>query len=153
MLFLKKRRFQFIGYTYVNLLRNFSIVFLYRIIPVLIIYTANKIPNNAVGCTRFYSIRIKPRFRNDLSVVTHEIIHAKQIIRSVGLHYLLYNFSSKYRYHSELEAYSYQCLHLIVTSEIGLNSVLLDQLVAWVINILKSDMQFSVLLNKSVETI
>ena len=153
MLFLKKKRFDFIGYTYINLFKKYSIVILYKIIPVLVIYTLNKIPNEAAACTRFYTIRIKPRFKNDLSIVTHEIIHAKQIIRTGGIHYILYNFNNKYRYKTELEAYAYQCLHIIIASEIGLNMVLLDQLIAWVINILSRDMQFLVTLKKSEESI
>jgi hypothetical protein len=150
---LKRKRFEFAGYSYINLFTNYSIVLLYKVLPIIVVYSMKNIPEKAVACTKFFTIRIKPRFRNDLSVITHEVTHVKQIIKTGAFHYLFYNFCNKYRYRSELEAYAHQCIHLIITSGIGFNTVLLDQLVNWVIKILTEDMQFLTILDKTADEI
>lgn len=150
---LKYRKFSFTRYAYISLFKNLSLVLLHKVIPIFVIYSHKGIPTKAVACTRFFTIRVKPRYRNDLSVITHEVAHVKQIMRTSGFHYLFYNFSDKYRYKSELEAYANQCIHLIIASEIGYNNVLVDQLVVWVIKILTDDMQFTTLLNKTPDEV
>lgn len=52
-------------------------------------------------------VKIKPKYKNDLGLLKHELKHIEQYKANI-LHPLYYYFSKKYRYKSELEAYREQ---------------------------------------------
>ena len=52
-------------------------------------------------------ITIRPKYKDDLGILNHEICHAKQYGRKF-FHGLMTKFSGKYRYECELEAYTEQ---------------------------------------------
>jgi hypothetical protein len=119
-MFLKiRKKLKFAGYTYYKFSNGLSFVILEGILPIPIFYTSNFLPFKAVASTKFFCILVLPNFKNDLSVISHEIIHVKQIFKTVGFHYIFYNFSMRYRYDSELEAYANQCVHLIIHQRRG----------------------------------
>lgn len=152
-LFKKKKKFPFLGFTVYFFSEFFSLVILYGFIPVPIFYSNRKVNEWAVGTTNFFYITIKPRYRNDLSVLIHEVTHIKQIYRSVWTHFLLYNFHDNYRYKVELEAYSFQCLFILLNSELGNNRLAQDQLVQWVSSSLTNTSHYKFPIPKAVEEI
>ena len=153
-MFLKiRKKLKFAGYTYYKFHNGLSFVILKGFLPIPIFYTKKFLPLKAVASTKFFCIIILPNFKNDLSVVSHEIIHIKQIFKTLGCHYILYNFSMKYRYRSELHAYANQCVHLIIHSHIGMNIQLIEELIDWVTEVLCETMNFSELISKDTITV
>ncbi len=136
----------FANYFYVSLIPSFSLVmvkFYFFYLPFLVFYTNRLIPERASGYVFFLFIFVKPIINSkDLSVITHEVTHLRQVFRTGGLHYPLYNFNQKYRYKSELEAYSYQCLHLIVSHKGELSLLLINDLISKVVDIFVTDFNF-----------
>lgn len=51
---------------------------------------------------------IDPKYKDDEGLYQHELVHAKQHIRTFFLQAILYRVSRKYRLNAELEAYCYQ---------------------------------------------
>lgn len=130
----------FAKYTYMQLTDRIALILVKKFFPFFIFYTTRFLPKNSVACTKFFCILIHPRFKNDLSIIAHEMTHIKQINRTYYAHFILYNVSVSYRYKSELEAYGNQCLFLIFHSHIGLNTVLIDELIDWVTNTLYNEL-------------
>jgi hypothetical protein len=58
--------------------------------------------------TRAFFIRVKPKYKSDRGLLEHEKTHVRQWIFTLGLHSLLYLFSSKYKLYSEIQAYREQ---------------------------------------------
>lgn len=147
------KQLKFARYSIMFITKGYSIALVNFYLPVIIKYDENRLPPRAAAMTTFFRIIINPRFRADLSVVTHEMAHVRQIMKSLGFHFVRYAVSNEYRYKSELEAYAYQCLHLCLVSDVGLNNVLVQELTKWVTRVLSVNMNFSVLLLKSEEEI
>ena len=147
------KQLKFARYSIMFITKGYSIALVNFYLPIIIRYDEAKLPPRAAAMTTFFRIIINPRFRADLSVVTHEMAHVRQIMKSFGFHFVLYALSNKYRYRSEVEAYAFQCLHLCITSNVGLNNVLVEELTRWVTRVLSDHMNFSVLLLKSEEEI
>ena len=56
----------------------------------------------------FSTIIIGQKYKDDVSVHKHEIMHSKQHLRWWTLHPILYDISKKYRLKAEIEAYKEQ---------------------------------------------
>lgn len=147
------KQLKFARYSIMFITKGYSIALVNFFLPVIIKYDENRLPPRAAAMTTFFRIIINPRFRADLSVVTHEMTHVRQIMKTLGLHFFYYNTSVRYRYRAEVEAYAYQCLHLCITSNVGLNNVLVEELTRWVTKVLSDNMNFSILLLKTEEEI
>lgn len=72
-----------------------------------VFYTDKFIPKGLDACTRSIVVLIRPSFKNDISLLKHELTHVKQFYRN-PLHALFYNFSKSYRLKCEIEAYKEQ---------------------------------------------
>ena len=82
----------------------------YKILPAFIIYT-NKLSAAVFGGTsKFCFIKIRPRYKDDIGLLNHELTHVKQFYRLSIVHQYLNHFSKKYRLKIELEAYKNQLL-------------------------------------------
>ena len=147
------KRLKFARYSIMFITKWYSVALVNFYLPIIIRYDENCLPPRAAAVTTFFRIVINPRFRADLSVVTHEMVHVRQIMKSLGFHFFRYAVNNEYRYKSEIEAYAYQCLHLCITSNVGLNNVLVEELTKWVTRVLSDNMNFSILLLKSEEEI
>ena len=53
-------------------------------------------------------VAIDERYRADVGLLRHELVHVRQFYRTAGLHAVLYLLSKKYRYRAEIEAYREQ---------------------------------------------
>lgn len=146
-MFNKVDKFDFANYFYVSLIPSFSLVMVklhFFYLPFLVFYTKNFIPERATGYVFFLFIFIRKNkdINKDMSIITHEVVHLRQVYRTCGLHYPLYNFNQKYRYKSELEAYSYQCLHLIISHKGDLSLLIINKLISRVVDIFVNDFNF-----------
>lgn len=74
----------------------------------LTFYTDKFVPANAGACARGPVIFIRPKYRNDVGLYEHELMHVKQWVFSLGLHSFLYLLSKRYRLWSEVQAYQKQ---------------------------------------------
>jgi len=72
-----------------------------------IVYT-NDLPENYAGTFNCLFVKIRPEYKDDKCLIEHEYTHAVQMLRTLGLHCLLYSLSSRYKLKSELEAYAIQ---------------------------------------------
>ena len=82
----------------------------YKILPVFIIYTDKLSAAVFGGTSKFCFIKIRPRYKDDIGLLNHELTHVKQFYRLSLLHGILVRFSKKYRLKIELEAYKNQLL-------------------------------------------
>jgi len=73
-------------------------------VPVLIVKDLGWAAGRAYG----FFIRIKEDYKDDVGLLEHELQHIRQFYRTLGLHNLMYKFSDRYRYNSELECYRIQ---------------------------------------------
>lgn len=94
----------------------FKIMWVYGVLPILIIYT-NLMPREQTGgffagFLFFWFIAIRPRLRKDAGIHYHELEHAKQHVRCLGLWVIFYLLNRSFRLKSEVEAYRVQLLHL-----------------------------------------
>ena len=77
----------------------------------MIFYTNRFVPKGFAGCARGPIIFIRPEYRHDKGLLSHEKVHRKQWLRTLGLHSLLYLFVPEYRLAAEVEAYKVQMKH------------------------------------------
>lgn len=91
---------------------SFSYRFVYRFIPVPVIFKPNRKSEKILGRSLSIIIVIYANnkdYRED--IVLHELTHVKQFYRTGGLHFFLYKLSDRYRIRSEIEAYLNQFLY------------------------------------------
>jgi len=81
----------------------------------------DNLPKNYAGYFSCFNILIRPNYINDKCLIEHEYTHAVQMLRTLGLHCLLYKLSKTYRLHSEVEAYAVQYCCLSEKSPKALN--------------------------------
>lgn len=152
MKLIQKKSFPFANYTFIELdvikLVLLKIMCLYIPFIVVLSKKAYFIPDKDMARTYFWFIFMRTDMIGDYSILTHEVVHIRQSISSFGLHIILYNFSDSYRYKSEIEAYAYQCIHLIFYTNIGYNSLVIDEILLWISDILVVDKGFSENLKK-----
>lgn len=78
--------------------------------PVFVIYTEKFV---SIGAATYVFgpicfIFIKPKFKDDVGLLNHEMVHVKQHWRTSWFHHFKYKDSAKYRFESEAEAYAIQ---------------------------------------------
>lgn len=81
--------------------------FVYKIFPVFILRN-NLVPKGFTAITLGLFVNLIPAVPNDMvdQIVHHELVHVRQQIRTLGLFFILYFISKKYRLKSECEAYA-----------------------------------------------
>jgi len=77
--------------------------FIYKFIPIPVIYTERFVP--MAGRSYGIFILIKPEHKGNEAIIAHELVHCKQFYRTFGIHGILYNISDKYKLKAEIEAY------------------------------------------------
>ncbi len=110
-----------------------KIKWIYKFIPVLIIFSDKLLPESASAYSYVVVVVIRPRERDNELILAHELIHCRQFFRTLGLHAPLYYFSKKYRLKAELEAYRVQ------VAAKGYS----DTIIAWVVRMLRENYDLS----------
>jgi len=90
---------------------SFKWMRVYKVLPILIVYTdrmADDVGGFFFGFLLIWWICIKPKYRNDQGLHVHELIHAKQHVRWIGLMLIFYWLFRVVRLKSEVEAYRKQ---------------------------------------------
>lgn len=83
----------------------FKFKFIYKFIPVLILFT-NKLQKDwTIGRSFGVFVVIRPEHKDNNEIIDHEIVHCKQFYRTFGVHAILYSTVRSYRLKAELEAY------------------------------------------------
>ena len=77
--------------------------FIYRVIPIPIIYKDSLV--KLAGKSYGVFIAIKESHRYNEALLQHELVHCRQFYRTLGLHGILTLVSKKYRLRAEVEAY------------------------------------------------
>lgn len=91
-----------------------KIRFVYRFLPVLIVYNAtifNYVYKSFDGFSFGLFIFIKPKQRDkqlELALIEHELTHTKQTYRWLGINCILYRYSKRWRKKYEVEAHRQQ---------------------------------------------
>ena len=86
--------------------------FVYGFIPIPIFYTHWGIPERFGGVFRAFLILIRPKYRDDKGLEAHELTHARQFWRNLGLPFtILYQLSRRARLKWEVEGYREQIRH------------------------------------------
>lgn len=112
----RKVKLDRVGISLIFLSNHLGIVYIRGCFPFFVYFTNSGFSNrNVVAQLNFFCIRIRKDNMNDLSLIAHELTHARQVVKTCMFHFFLYNFSNKYRYASELEAYSVQILFILET--------------------------------------
>ena len=75
-----------------------------------VFYTDKFIPATAAGATRLMFIFIRPKYKDDVGLLQHELKHVEQLYRN-PLHSYFYLLSKSYRLKCEVEAYKEQLKH------------------------------------------
>jgi len=74
----------------------------------MVFYTDKFIPKRFAGYTIGPFIWIRPKYKDDIGLLTHEKTHAKQWYYTLGISSFLYLVSKKYRLWAEVQAYKAQ---------------------------------------------
>lgn len=77
----------------------------------MIIYTDKFIKKEWDAMNLFFVILIRPKFKGVKSIVEHEKVHTRQVLKWWILQPILYNLSKKWRLKFELEAYKVSVKH------------------------------------------
>jgi len=85
--------------------KNMKIKFVYKIIPVAVFYTDFLVDKNLDGKNLGLFIVIRPRCKDDIQLLNHELIHTKQLFRMGLTSWIFMALSEKWRIKLELEAY------------------------------------------------
>lgn len=86
--------------------------FVYKVLPAFIFYTDFLMKDWAAGMATGPFIRIRPTHKQDRALLVHELTHAKQFYRYLGIGYaVLYTFSKRFRLKMEVEAYREHLRH------------------------------------------
>lgn len=87
-----------------------KLMFVYRALPVLVFFTDN-VRKGFGGTTYGPIITIRKKYKNDIGLIEHELVHSKQWYRTLATHGIWYWLSDRYRLKCEVEAYRTQALH------------------------------------------
>ncbi len=88
-----------------------KVVFIYKFIPIFIFYTDILVKDWAIGRSLGFFIVIRPGYRFNPYLETHELIHCKQFFRTFGLHWWKYNTDNEYKLRAEIEAFTTEFTH------------------------------------------
>lgn len=96
--------------------------FICKILPYWLTYTSDGLSDWEGGRTTFLSIRIKPAYKIDVSLLAHELEHIKQQYKTCFLHGLLYSISNRYKLYAESQAF--------IVGQIKHNTLTVEQVAA-----------------------
>lgn len=82
----------------------------FKLCPVFVFYTDKLVPMGGISYVfgPLCFILIKPKYKDDVGLHDHQMVHIYQHWRSFWVHHFKYNESDKYRFESEVEAYAVQ---------------------------------------------
>ena len=86
---------------------SLMIRFVYKILPVLVIYT-DYLPKRFSGYCLGFIVLIRPGARGDTGLLEHELVHSRQFYRTLGVYSILVWISKRYLFKTEIEAYATQ---------------------------------------------
>lgn len=95
-----------------------------------VIYTDKDLPGGYQAINMLFIILMKSEFKDDKGLLAHEELHTKQVLRTFGLHLILYYVCEPYRFHAEAEAYALTVINgikLSVCAEWLLEDYFLDR--------------------------
>jgi hypothetical protein len=87
---------------------NVEVHHVYNVCPSFVFYTNNIINKKSTGVTKGIFVIIKPNYKNDNIILTHELTHVKQTYRYCFFSWLICLFSDEYIAKMEAEAYTTQ---------------------------------------------
>ena len=79
-----------------------------------VFYTERFVRKGTAGFAVAPFIFIRPKYREDVGLLEHEKVHARQFWRTLGMNGILYNLSKTWRLWWEVEAYKEQMKHSVV---------------------------------------
>ncbi len=79
--------------------------FVYKIIPVPVIYKDWLVKDGMAGRSYNFFVAIRKDQKGNEALLQHELVHIKQFYRTLGLHSIMYHSSRDYRLKCEIEAY------------------------------------------------
>ena len=83
--------------------------FVYKILPAFVTYSDKGLAPDIGGRAKAFYIRIRPRYKDDIGILEHELQHVRQAYKGLLLiHILRYRYSAKYKFKCEVEAYALQ---------------------------------------------
>ena len=85
---------------------NIEVRHVYNVCPVFIVYTDSFVGDGNSGTCRGPIILIRPEYKDDLLVETHEVVHAKQSYRTFFLGWIKCFYDQEYLAKVEAEAYA-----------------------------------------------
>jgi len=88
-----------------------KVVFVFGILPALVMYSDQLPQPWQGGVTQGPVIRLRQKYMDDAGILAHELVHVRQWYRTLFVHPLLYLFSKRYRLAAEAEAYREQLRH------------------------------------------
>jgi hypothetical protein len=89
------------------LYEDVEIHYLWNVIPICIVYNVDFLGEEREGVSSIMLILSKhPKRQYRDVIIEHEMIHCKQLFRTLLTHVILYPFSEKYRAKAEAEAYA-----------------------------------------------
>ncbi len=84
---------------------KFKIRFVYKILPVLIIYGRYTLKDVFTGRSYGFIDIVDPQSNDPMLIEEHELVHSRQVYRTLFLHGIFYWAIDRYRLFAELEAY------------------------------------------------
>lgn len=84
------------------------IKFVYKCLPAIVIYKDSLVPKKFGGVTRLFFIFLREKYKTDQGILEHELVHVRQLYRTLFFSSLIYPLSKKYRLKCEVEAYQKQ---------------------------------------------
>lgn len=75
--------------------------------PAIVIYT-DRVPKGSAGVANAFVVRIRPKYKNDVGLLAHELEHVRQWWVLPLISDFMYLFSKRYRMWAEAEAYRKQ---------------------------------------------
>lgn len=84
------------------------IKFVYGCLPAIVIYNDSLVPEKFGGITWVFFILLREKYKTDQGILEHELVHVRQLYRTLFLSPLIYLRSKKYRLKCEVEAYRKQ---------------------------------------------
>jgi hypothetical protein len=74
-------------------------------------FYVKSLPPNVGGMANGPVIRILEKYRDDVGLYKHELMHVKQWFMTLGLHSIFYLLSDRYKLWAEVQAYKEQAKH------------------------------------------
>lgn len=94
------------GYLSVFYFPNVEVDHVYKVCPVFTIYTDSFLEQDQSGTCRGLVVIIRPEYRDDKTVKTHELVHAKQAYRGLFFNWVRAAYDRQYLAKIECEAYA-----------------------------------------------